>query len=149
MVSAYPMSSGRLGPPSRTPSWRRRRKEASPPGPDSRSTAFPMVVLLHTAVMSTSTPRRTGGRTLIDLDPGQLKWILLARESTLRERQLDHQLTDLRARVASIGGHDRPGDTRERRLGVQAAARPAAGRHVRLPGGAAGVGEDPDRAAPW
>jgi hypothetical protein len=29
---------------------------------------------------------------------------LLARESTLRERQLDHQLTDLRARVASIGG---------------------------------------------
>ena len=42
--------------------------------------------------MSTSTPRRTGGRTLIDLDPGQLKWILLARESTLRERQLDHQL---------------------------------------------------------
>ncbi len=54
--------------------------------------------------MSTSTPRRTGGRTLINLDPGQLKWILLARESTLRERQLDHQLTDLRARVASIGG---------------------------------------------
>ena len=36
--------------------------------------------------------------------PGQLKWILLARESTLRERQLDHQLTDLRARVATIGG---------------------------------------------
>jgi site-specific DNA recombinase len=54
--------------------------------------------------MSTSTPRRTGGRTLIDLDPGQLKWILLARESTNRERQLGHQLTDLRARVASIGG---------------------------------------------
>ena len=54
--------------------------------------------------MSTSTPRRTRGRTLIDLDPGQLKWILLARESTLRERQLDHQLTDLRARVATIGG---------------------------------------------
>jgi site-specific DNA recombinase len=66
--------------------------------------ALPTVVLLHTAGMSTSTPRRTGGRTLIDLDPGQLKWILLARESTLRERQLDHQLTDLRARVASIGG---------------------------------------------
>jgi site-specific DNA recombinase len=44
------------------------------------------------------------GRTLIDLDPGQLKWILLARESTLRERQLGNQLTDLRARVASIGG---------------------------------------------
>ena len=54
--------------------------------------------------MSTSTPRRTGGRTLIDLDPGQLKWILLARESTVREPELDHQLTDLRAHVASVGG---------------------------------------------
>ena len=40
--SAYPMSSGRLGPPSRTPSCRRRRNDASPPGPDSRSTALPM-----------------------------------------------------------------------------------------------------------
>ena len=29
---------------------------------------------------------------------------MLARESTVGERQLDHQLTDLRARVASIGG---------------------------------------------
>jgi hypothetical protein len=84
---------------------RRRRNDASPPGPDSRSTAFPMVVLLHTAGMSTSTPHRSGGRTLIDLDPGQLKWILLARESTRW--------------------------------------------HVRLPGGAAGVGEHPDGAAPW
>src|SRR6266566_9823841 len=98
------MSKGRLGPPRRAPSCRRRRNDASPPGPDSRSTALPTVVLLHTAGMSTSTPRRTGGRTLIDLDPGQLKWILLARESTLRERQLGNQLTDLRARVASIGG---------------------------------------------
>ena len=41
--SAYPMSSGRLGPPSRTLSCRRRRKLASPPGPDSRSTAAPMI----------------------------------------------------------------------------------------------------------
>jgi len=54
--------------------------------------------------MTSSTPRRAGGRTLIDLDPGQLKWILLARESTDRERQLDNQLTDMRARVVSIGG---------------------------------------------
>ena len=38
----YPMSSGRLGPPSRTPSCRRRKKPASPPGPDSRSTALPI-----------------------------------------------------------------------------------------------------------
>jgi site-specific DNA recombinase len=98
------MSSGRLGPASRAPSSCRRRKLARPPGPETRSTALPTVFLLHTAGMSTSTPRRTGGRTLIDLDPGQLKWILLARESTDRERQLDHQLTDLRARVASIGG---------------------------------------------
>jgi hypothetical protein len=99
-----PTSSGRLGPASRAPSCRVRRNEASPPGPETRSTALPIVVLLHIAVMSTSTPRRTGGRTLIDLDPGQLKWILLARESTDRERQPDNQLADLRARVASIGG---------------------------------------------
>jgi site-specific DNA recombinase len=54
--------------------------------------------------MATSTPRRAGGRTLINIDPGQLVWVLLARESTDRERQLDHQLSDLRARVTSIGG---------------------------------------------
>jgi site-specific DNA recombinase len=49
-------------------------------------------------------PRRVQGRTLTNLDPDQLIWILLARESTDRERQLDHQLTDLRAEVAGIGG---------------------------------------------
>jgi DNA invertase Pin-like site-specific DNA recombinase len=54
--------------------------------------------------MSTSAQRRVGGRTLIDHDPDQLVWVLLARESTDRERQLDHQLVDLRARVAEIGG---------------------------------------------
>jgi len=54
--------------------------------------------------MASSTPRRVGGRTLIDLAPDQLIWVLLARESTDRERQLDNQLTDLRARVAKIGG---------------------------------------------
>ena len=46
MVSEKPMSSGRLGPPSRAPSCRRRRNDASPPGPDSRSTAFPIFVCL-------------------------------------------------------------------------------------------------------
>ena len=51
-----------------------------------------------------ATPRRVGGRTLINLDPDQLTWILLARESTDRERQLGNQLTDLRAQVARIGG---------------------------------------------
>jgi DNA invertase Pin-like site-specific DNA recombinase len=54
--------------------------------------------------MATSTQRRVGGRTLINIDPDQLVWILLARESTDRELQLDHQLSDLRARVADIGG---------------------------------------------
>lgn len=54
--------------------------------------------------MATSTQRRVGGRTLINQDPDQLVWALLARESTDRERQLDHQLADLRARVAEIGG---------------------------------------------
>jgi site-specific DNA recombinase len=54
--------------------------------------------------MATSTPRRAGGRTLIDIDPGQLIWVLLARESSDRERQLDNQLVDLRARVGAIGG---------------------------------------------
>ena len=49
-------------------------------------------------------PHRAQGRTLTNLDPDQLIWILLARESTDRERQLDHQLTDLRAEVAGIGG---------------------------------------------
>ncbi len=54
--------------------------------------------------MATSTPRRAGGRTLINVDPDQLIWVLLARESTDRERQIDNQLTDLRAQVARIGG---------------------------------------------
>jgi DNA invertase Pin-like site-specific DNA recombinase len=54
--------------------------------------------------MATSTPRRAGGRTLIGVDPGQLTWVLLARESTDRERQLDNQLADLREHVSSIGG---------------------------------------------
>jgi hypothetical protein len=42
IVSAYTMSSGRLGPPSRAPSCRRRRNDASPPGPETESTALPM-----------------------------------------------------------------------------------------------------------
>ncbi len=54
--------------------------------------------------MATSAQRRVGGRTLIDKDPDLLVWVLLARESTDRERQLDHQLADLRARAAEIGG---------------------------------------------
>ncbi|MGH3905487.1 MAG: recombinase family protein [Pseudonocardiaceae bacterium] len=54
--------------------------------------------------MATSSPRRVGGRTLIDRDPDQLVWILLARESTDRGQQVDNQLADLRAFVARCGG---------------------------------------------
>jgi site-specific DNA recombinase len=54
--------------------------------------------------MTTSAPRRTGGRTLIDLDPGKLSWIVLARESVDRSEQVDNQFADLRARIAAIGG---------------------------------------------
>lgn len=54
--------------------------------------------------MTTSTPRRSGGRTLIDLDPGKLSWALLARESVDRSEQVGNQFTDLRERVAGIGG---------------------------------------------
>jgi len=54
--------------------------------------------------MTTGTPRRAGGRTLINVDPDQLVWVLLARESTDREQQLGNQLTDLRAQVARMGG---------------------------------------------
>jgi site-specific DNA recombinase len=54
--------------------------------------------------MAINTPRRAGGRTLISVDPDQLIWVLLARESTDRERQIDNQLADLRAQVARIGG---------------------------------------------
>jgi hypothetical protein len=54
--------------------------------------------------MATSSQRRVKGRTLIDIDPDQLKWVLLARESTDREKQIGHQLNELRAHVARVGG---------------------------------------------
>jgi hypothetical protein len=65
-----------------------------------------------------------------------------------REGQFDHQLTDLRARVASIGG------TIDREIPENAVSAFKRQRvelpdgTFRLPGGAAGVGEDPDGAAP-
>src|ERR1700758_299509 len=37
------MSSGRLGPAREAPSCWRRRNDASPPGPDSSATAWPMI----------------------------------------------------------------------------------------------------------
>jgi hypothetical protein len=43
IVLENPMSSGRLGPDSRAPSWFVRKNEASPPGPESRSAALPMI----------------------------------------------------------------------------------------------------------
>src|SRR6184192_839542 len=57
-VSAYPMSSGRLGPASRTSSWRRRRKLASPPGPERRSTALPMTASSSAAQAASRAPSR-------------------------------------------------------------------------------------------
>src|SRR2546429_138097 len=52
------MSSGRLGPPSRTPSCRRRRKLASPPGPDSRSAALPITCCSIAAQAASRVPSR-------------------------------------------------------------------------------------------
>jgi DNA invertase Pin-like site-specific DNA recombinase len=61
--------------------------------------------------MGTSSPRRERGRTLIERDPDQLVWALSARESKidpgrdpLDGAKVDHQLSDLRAFVATIGG---------------------------------------------
>jgi DNA invertase Pin-like site-specific DNA recombinase len=54
--------------------------------------------------MGSSAGFRVGGRTLVGVDPDRLVWILLARESTDRSRQLDNQLTDLRSFVGGIGG---------------------------------------------
>jgi site-specific DNA recombinase len=54
--------------------------------------------------MTSSVPRRAGGRTLVEVDPARLSWVLLARESVDRSEQVDNQLTDLRARVAAVGG---------------------------------------------
>ena len=64
MVSEYPMSSGRLGPASRAPSCRRRRKLASPPGPDRRSTALPMTACSSAAhAASRARSRRASSST--------------------------------------------------------------------------------------
>ena len=72
IVSEYPMSSGRLGPPSRTPSSRRRRKLASPPGPDSRSTALPITACstaAHAAVVPSRRARAVAALAeLVQLD---------------------------------------------------------------------------------
>ena len=58
------MSSGRLGPASRAPSWRRRKKLASPPGPDSRSTALPMTACSSAAqAASRALSRRASSST--------------------------------------------------------------------------------------
>ena len=70
--SEYPMSSGRLGPFRRTPSWRRRRKLASPPGPDSRSTALPMTARSSAshAALYPGRPRGGAGRARRRGGPG-------------------------------------------------------------------------------
>ncbi|MGH3566912.1 MAG: hypothetical protein ACRDRH_12950 [Pseudonocardia sp.] len=60
---------------------------------------------------SSRTPRRERGRTLIERDPDQLVWALSARESKVDAgrdpadgAKVDHQLSDLRKFVATIGG---------------------------------------------
>ena len=70
MVSAYPMSSGRLGPASRAPSCRRRRKQASPPGPDRRSTALPMTACSSAA--QAASRRASPPRVQLDAQPDQV-----------------------------------------------------------------------------
>ncbi|WP_020659673.1 recombinase family protein [Amycolatopsis benzoatilytica] len=58
--------------------------------------------------MGVSQPRRERGRTLIERDPDQLVWVLLARESREAgaegDEQVNYQLGDLREFVAGIGG---------------------------------------------
>ncbi|GAA3546240.1 recombinase family protein [Amycolatopsis ultiminotia] len=58
--------------------------------------------------MGVSQPRREQGRTLIDIDPDQLVWVLLARESRDAsedgDEQVNYQLSDLREFVGGIGG---------------------------------------------
>src|SRR5882762_5819165 len=52
-------------------------------------------------------PRRAGGRTLIDHAPEQLVWVLSARESSDRDgqgAQVGNQMADLRTFVGKIGG---------------------------------------------
>jgi site-specific DNA recombinase len=52
-------------------------------------------------------PRRTGGRTELDVDPATLNWLLYARESEDSEgdaEQVTNQITDLRSFVGQIGG---------------------------------------------
>lgn len=81
--------------------------------------------------MATSSPRRVRGRLLIDRDPDQLVWILLARESSDRERQVGHQLVDLREFVARCG----------RRVACEVPENDVSAfkrRHVRLPDGTYG-----------
>src|ERR1035441_3203723 len=56
MSRLTPTFSGRLGPANRAPSCSRRKKLASPPGPDTRATALPMIFRSRA-----SRPRAVGG----------------------------------------------------------------------------------------
>jgi DNA invertase Pin-like site-specific DNA recombinase len=53
------------------------------------------------------TPRRSGGRTELDIHPDQLVWILYARESEDSEgteEQVTNQMEDLREHARAVGG---------------------------------------------
>ncbi|MGW7533447.1 recombinase family protein [Amycolatopsis sp. NPDC054798] len=57
--------------------------------------------------MGATQPLRERGRTLIDIDPDQLVWVLLGRESRESgedDEQVNYQLSDLREFVDGIGG---------------------------------------------
>jgi len=109
-----PTSSGRLGPPSRAPNCRRRRNDASPPGPDTRSTAFPMIACSSSsracavngrgpAPVRRARPAAPGGPAT--RTPGPTRVLQHARVDFARHHRGDH-------RVAGHAGSARPGRCR-------------------------------------
>jgi hypothetical protein len=122
-VSAYPMSSGRLGPPSRAPSCRRRRNDASPPGPASRSAALPMTAC-STAARAAVVPGR--------VSPPRRSWSSSTQSRTRSQR------VDVDA-AGHDGGHRGVAGDRRGGVPVQPGAVTGAGlggvRAARGPGG--------------
>ena len=96
------MSSGRLGPPSRAPSCRRRRNDARPPGPDSRSTALPMIAC---STASHAAGGVGGGRAAAAVAAG----VVVAAGGVVAEPvQLDAQPDQIvQGGRVHLAGHDR------------------------------------------
>jgi hypothetical protein len=76
-----PTSSGRLGPASRAPSSPRRRNEASPPGPDTRATAWPMIACSSAARPRAAVSIRSASAVLAG-DAAALTWLTSSGIST-------------------------------------------------------------------